>query len=334
MELLRIVAMFLVLLVHASGAALDTTIIKQIDSTQIGAFSRSLIYSFSIISVNVFILLSGWYGIHAKVKRLTEFIFQCLFFVCVTLAIAVGFSYTQQPSVHDLISAFMLNNYWFCRAYIILYIMTPALNAMAEKCPQSQFKKVLIAFFIMQTIYGWLSRGTTWYELGYSPLSFMGLYLLARYMRLYRPKWSTLNIKWNLILFVTIVVINTLLYKTYSGKIYLKFNVYSSPMVIAAAVLFLLSFTKISLRSRFINWIASSCFAVYLLHMGYGFDIYKYGISRCYQTGNTLSFIVCVFLFMILVFVVAVLIDKVRIRLWNTIIKTKWIHALRERIEQ
>ena len=43
-------------------------------------------------------------------------------------------------------------------------------------------------------------------------------------------------------------------------------NHYDSPFAILAALYFLLAFSKMNFQSRAINWMASSAFAIYLIH--------------------------------------------------------------------
>ena len=65
------------------------------------------------------------------------------------------------------------------------------LNAFVETAPRVVFKKVLIAYFTLLIVCGWLfPESVTYISLGFSPLSFIGLYLLARYVNLYRPKFT------------------------------------------------------------------------------------------------------------------------------------------------
>ena len=80
MELLRIIAMILVMIVHANFRALPIPSVEDCNIECGSSFLRFFTESFSIICVNLFILLSGWYGIKFKINRLIEFIFQVLFF--------------------------------------------------------------------------------------------------------------------------------------------------------------------------------------------------------------------------------------------------------------
>ena len=80
----------------------------------------------------------------------------------------------------------MLNWNWFIKAYLGLYIIAPVLNAFVNNAEKKAFQKVLLSFFIFQTAYSWISGGAVFFEGGYSTMSFIGLYLLARYVKLHQ----------------------------------------------------------------------------------------------------------------------------------------------------
>ncbi len=78
-ELLRIIAMLLVMITHATFLSLGIPTHEDSISTPYNSFGIFLSQSFSTVCVNIFILLSGWFGIKANLKRFSEFIFQLFF---------------------------------------------------------------------------------------------------------------------------------------------------------------------------------------------------------------------------------------------------------------
>ena len=87
MELLRIVSMLLVLLVHADYLSLGAPTTEDVATHPTESFMKMLVYSISTVCVNCFVLLSGWYGIRPKLKRLGEFLFQVIFICGTSLSI-------------------------------------------------------------------------------------------------------------------------------------------------------------------------------------------------------------------------------------------------------
>ncbi len=317
MELLRIVAMLLVCVVHANFRALPVPTYEEVYTNVSSYILRYFTESISIICVNLFVLLSGWYGLQLKLGRLKELILQVLFF---SLLGAVIY-YAMHPyefSFKEAISNILLSgrwDYWFVKSYLGLYIFAPVLNAFVAYADKKQYQTVLIVFFMFQTIYAFIFwDGASYLQNGYSALSFMGLYLLARYVRLYPLRIWQLPRAYDLAIYVGISLFTTLAafilqrYNLPTGNLYY----YSSPLVIVSALHFMLFFTKIHFQSGVVNWIAGSTFAVYLLHSNpYLASKYYDDVIMCwYQELPLWPFLLHVISFILTVFIIAVLLDK------------------------
>lgn len=321
-ELLRIVSMILVLVSHASYTSLGSPTQVEVSFSFESAFLRGLSESLSEVCVNAFILVSGWYGIKVRAIRFVELIFQVLFVSVFIYMVMRLLGLTPSYNVNEWIELLLIKHrgYWFVKAYIILYFFASVLNIFVENVSRKQLKAFLIAFFIVQTIYGFYHYGG-WYAGGYSPLSFMGLYLLARYMRAYPNKYSQLNkfVDLSLYLFISVFTAICSLALTY---IYDKGGtvlfLYSSPLVILSSVFFFLFFTKLSFHNRIVNWVASSCFVVYLVHNSPNifYPYYIDVIKQWFETETRLFFLLYTIGLMAAYFEFSILYDKVRIMMW------------------
>lgn len=269
-ELLRIISILLVMALHADYLALSPPSQSEISTTLGTAFARGYVEGLSCVCVNVFILISGWFGIHLKIRRIFELIFQIWFISFVVLGILWFAGLTGEIGVKEWINLLLMKSggYWFVRAYLLLYIFSPILNAFVENSHQQLIKNTLISFYIMQTVFGFYNSDV-WFSEGYSPLSFMGLYVLGRYMKLYPNKWMENKPIIDIVIFFTISAFTTVcalaLTSLFPKGATIMF-LYSSPFVITASIFLFLSFTKITMHSRVINWIATSSFAAYLVH--------------------------------------------------------------------
>lgn len=324
-ELLRIISMILVLVTHACYTSLGAPSQEDIITDYGSSVLRGVCESFSEICVNVFILISGWYGIRVKAIRFVGLIFQVLF-ICIilyVLLLSIGFTETLNTSKWIELLLFKCGTYWFIRSYIILYIFAPILNAFADCCTKHQLKSFLVVFYVLQTVYGFYNSGG-WFSSGYSPLSFMGLYLLARYIRLYPNKYVQYHRRIDMTLYTIVSLFTAFcsLSLTYVfGKGGTLLFQYSSPLVIISSVYFFLYFTKLTINSNFINWISSSCFAAYILHCSPLIfrSYYTEVIHGWFVLETTMYFFVKTTILIICYFVVAILIDKVRIVIWRKI---------------
>lgn len=324
MELLRILAILGVLVVHADFFALGVPTKEECISAPLVSTWRFIIENMTIISVNLFVLLSGWYGIHPKRKRLLEFLFQILFFNILFFGIYTIISPEKTLTRDGIGSIFMLDErFWFVKAYLLLYLISPILNSYLEKAPQKQFKWILICFFLFQTVYGWLFPSVSWFKYGYSTISFIFIYLLASFLRKYRIQIG--GGKSLIVIYVIFVFLNSVLSfaSVYLNRSYYieRLIAYNSPMVIIASVAMFLYFTKIHLKSGLINMVAISSFAAFLFHANHFFveEVYRPWLKEWFATDTFTLFSIKALVFIVLIFVLSIILDKIRIKVWKQI---------------
>lgn len=327
MELLRIVAMFLVLIVHADFAALGHPTYEQVVNETAVTLWRYIFEGLAIVCVNVFVLLSGWFGIRPSIKGFSKFIFQVFFFSLALYLFGWGMDWnelTWKGWIETL--TFSSPLYWFIVSYIGLYILSPVLNAYIEKAKASELGWTLVLFYIFQTLYGCLLGDEyTIFKNGYSTLSFVGLYLLAQYVRKFQPKWSQWNKMYDMGIYLVLSILIALI--GFFG-IYFRIDglntqllAYSDPIVIASSLYLLLFFTKINIQSSVINFISASSFAVFLLHLNpnFYFKAFKEPIQFMDTTYPPLQLLGIITAFLIAIFILSIIVDQIRIILWNAI---------------
>lgn len=320
-ELLRILAMFLVLVVHAAFFSTGHPSAEEFYCNPIASFTRTAFESVSIVCVNVFILISGWFGIKPSVKGLSNFLFQCAFFLFGIYTFLV-LTRNVSLSLMGIAGCFCLTHWnWFIKAYVALYLLAPILNIFIEKTSKKQFKSTLTAFFIFQTIWGW-SGAARFIEFGYSCFSFIGLYLLARYLKIYGAgKLSN----WGGASYIVMAVLNTIGY-----YINVRFHIlpdiyaYINPMVIFGSLGLLLFFDRVRIKpNKTINWIAKSAFAVFLLHTNPNIivDVFQRDVQEIYSRHSCIECVALILGYLLIIYMIAILIDQPRKYLWNLISK-------------
>lgn len=327
MELLRITAMLLVVLFHIDFINFN------FPENQLDIFNQPLSAYLKIwgvcatyTCVDIFILLSGWYGIHPKKSRFLEFIFQVLFYSSISYALFLIFDEDVKFSWNFLIHILITDDYWFIPVYIILYCFAPVLNYFAENASKQQFAITIIACLILQSLYGWISPKEMGFLEGRSPFSFFILYLLARYIHLHAEHLRNLNKKRCSVFFVlTVSITAAIAFVSYfKGIPYIIDTIFkfSSLLTIAASVLVVVFFYQWKIRySKLINWIGRSCFAVFLVHCFPYFsdNIFHSTIMNLYNQFTGITFAVLVALFVISIYILSILMDQLRILIWNSI---------------
>ena len=261
-ELLRFVAMTMVLLVHANYLSLGRPTPEAISSAPVNSFVQSFAQQICIICVNLFILISGWFKIKASFKGLASFLFQVLFY---NVLIICAFYCTDNPISPKLILV-TLHNYWFVPAYLILYTISPVLNSFIENATRKQYLMVIATFFLWETMFGWATNvDSASFKGGYSVMSFIGLYLLAGFLRNHCPWRFKISAKKTFLLYLLFTIIPVAIFIITKKRF--EDTSYCSPFVIAASAFFFLTFDKIKLSNSFVNSLGKSAFAIYLIHM-------------------------------------------------------------------
>lgn len=105
-------------------------------------WGRILQQGISIVAVDVFVLISGWFSIKPKTKSICSFLFQIAFLQILSYAVFVsaGFVEFSKESFKDLM---MLKPFqgWFIKAYLLLYIISPVLNTFVENASKRILRK-------------------------------------------------------------------------------------------------------------------------------------------------------------------------------------------------
>lgn len=321
MELLRIVAMFLVLVVHADFWSLGNPTPSACRQSPLMAYGQFFWGSVSMVCVNAFVLLSGWFGIKPKWSSFCAFLFQCLFFI---FGIYILFVCLGKIPLSWIGVSNCFHNWWFIVSYIGLYVLSPMINAFVDNSEKIVIRNFLIAFFMFQTIFAYCSKAAPFLSTGCNSMSFVGLYVLARYVRMYPSRLTMLSTwtYWGIFLLITLSSSISAYLCTYMGYDFLigRFYTYVSPFVIIPALILVLSFSRLNFSSKVVNWLAVSCFAVYLLHMHPCLvDYYANMVRYIVDSNNGFMVLLYLFLFMSMVFLLSVLIDKIRLCIWKVI---------------
>lgn len=322
-ELLRILSMIMVLVIHGFMGALGDPTREEIITTPAFTITRTMMVACCVGATNVFVLISGWFGINFRWKSLAKLLFQCFFFSFGILVVLKALNLIDLGIVKGIYRCLFLKagDAWFVKAYIGMFIFAPVLNSFVQYATKRQIEFVLVSFYLFQTIYGWITNGAPFFEMGFSSISFMGLYILARYVRIYKPFWTKYKIHNDAIIYITttLVIFAIMLGSSYFqySSIFFLCHKNTSPFTIIAALYLLLIFSKFSFTNKFINNVASSCFAVFLMHFMI-FNKYIYtSINFIAHNYSYLPSIFLIFLLLLVFFTVSILIDKVRLFCWN-----------------
>lgn len=319
-ELLRIVAMMFVLLSHSYLRINSNPPSEGIDSNCIKSFFDVLLSCVATTGVDIFIAISGWFGINYKPQGLLKYIFQVLFILLLVSSFAIAMHIVSFDTGFIKVCLTFYEGYWFVVGYLGLYIISPILNSFIESATKNEYKVVLISFYIFQCYYSWLSAWYDYYN-GFSVLLFAGIYLTTAYLRKYPISWLDKHpIK---ILVGVVLIMTTIAYTSHllSGH-YARQIRDDNPLVTLISILFLFAFKQLHFHNRLINWFATSCFTVYLI--SYHPSVYPYFMSimqKLYDNCHGLLYGITMVLALLSVYAICTIVDQLRVFTWNGLSK-------------
>lgn len=261
-ELIRIIAQYMIVLYH-----ILLTIVYPY--TNLPFFKA--IWLPLHIGVPLFVLISGYFGIKADVKRLIVLL-GIIFVLQVPLEILDTFR--MNGGVKDYLGIlFFVSNtpFWFIRTYFFLFLFSPIINYYLKNITDFNRIVLLAILFILSHYEGTLGFDPSLIE-GYCLTTFLFFYVLGDTLHHYKERWLQLPSKVFMAVFLiynTIIVVFFTLYGDQEGVafIYTRFFFsYQSIGLLISSILFFMAIGGLKIQSKLINRIGKSSLAIYMLH--------------------------------------------------------------------
>lgn len=293
-EVLRIIAMIMIVCLHylSKGGLLGNPARADITAT---GYMVWLIEAFCLVAVNVYVLISGYFGIDTfregmkltskdVVKRPFK-IWRQVFFYSAVIGIFAFAAGIQEFDIYQLfmyIFPIVTEHYWFATSYVILCLLMPFLNAgfahLDRKGVRSLILGLLVLFGVSKTV---IPMQLPWDKYGYDHLWFVILYLTGAYIRRYgigrikgRVRAFCVYLISELLIFASFIVIRAVFFKT--GRLEDMINygyTYNYLFCYTGAIGLFLTFAqqegRVSGLEKFrksIELFSGATFGVYLLH--------------------------------------------------------------------
>ena len=262
-ELYRIIATFTVLIVHFNGWFVGGMRGFDFHHPTLFGAGQMIIEALTCICVNMFLIISGYFGIRLK---LTSVLRLCLLLVFIyvpfyIVEVLVGGAF----SIKSLLGCFFVisRSGYFIQGYLMLMFFSPVLNAFIEKHGRQILPWTLcfvVIEFWFETVRGIENFG---FNKGYSIIYFVLMYMIARCIALNKEKLLTLPMKCYVLgyLFCTIIICFM-----YVGGLECSFA-YSNPIVIVSSICSFVPFMYRDWHNRLVNWVAGGTLAVYIIQV-------------------------------------------------------------------
>ena len=263
-ELLRIVAMFFVVIVHCNGWLVGG-LPNNFDETNISIFrsSQAIIQAFTCTCVNLFLLISSYFGLNLKFKSIMKIIM-------VLISVSIPFYFVnciaeEQFSARKLLTRLMVisRSGYFVECYLLLMFFSPLLNAFIKEQGRRVITWVLL-FWAIEVYFEFIIHDEDLgFKNGYSFIHFVLIYMIGRSLYIYKEKLHSIE---SFKYMMSYILCTCIIFMSYMFFDMLSAFSYCSPFNIIASCSIFVLFTKYTFYNRVINWVASSTFTVYIIH--------------------------------------------------------------------
>ena len=182
LELLRIIGLFLIFWMHGASSYVNNSL---------SAWLCIVIETIGNVGVPVFILISGYFGIRFKPKKLLQLDLMLIFYCWTGLALRFAWGDAAEYGMEQILSYVLPvigRNSWYFTCYFALAILSPFLNEFVEKLEKETFRRMLVLMLVIFSgITTFLFFDIT-QDGGKGIVNMTLLYLIGRYIRLYQDK--------------------------------------------------------------------------------------------------------------------------------------------------
>ena len=270
-ELLRIFAMFLIVLHHCNVHGIfdywnDNSLVLY----RINNFISLFLSSGGKVGVTLFVLLTGYFSSQQnfKLKKWLSVYLQMLFYsiLIFSFCFCVNPKYAQSNIIQ---SVFPLthNAYWFITSWLLLYSFSPLLNVILKSSSRKNIQNYLILGLII-----WIILPIFGINMDNSILIyFMYLYLLGGAIKLKLicfPKKILLFFFLSVLFFTMTMIASALFFWGDSINLWSLVGSFdlNTLYTLSVSLFIFYIFKDLKIKSPLIKWIASSMFGVYLVH--------------------------------------------------------------------
>lgn len=324
-ELLRIVAMAMIVAVHFSVSHSDIY-----SGNQAADFVNRYLYFSVVGGVDIFAIISGWVMCQRTPNpdRLLKIWVQCIFYNIILFCL-YNMTYSEFPWTKLLyfLQPISRNTYWYLTAYFGMFLFLPLINKSLQMLPQKDLCKILLFCFVLFSCQGTIFSQKDLYQLrkGFSVLWILICYvwgsclcLLFRKKKIRKTflKFCILGVH---VIFLLMSVIKSLqIYRL--NTILDSVALYISPLYLIYATSLLLLFEQISIENskikKIIYKIASTTLGIYIIQM-HPLVYRRIFNSKFYMHLALKDYLIEVLFVIIGVLILGCLLDLVRIKLFG-----------------
>ena len=211
-DLLRLVAMFMVVILHILGQG---GVLSNITGLTIKGEIYWSIEITCYCAVNVYAIISGYVGYQSnhKSSNIIKLCLQLVFYSIIITFVSIISAFIKNESISlGQIMLYLfptIDSYWYFSAYFCLFFFMPILNTVINNSDRHMLKKAGVVIFIIFCCWTQIYEQVSFRGKGYSVLWLSILYMLGAYIKKYDSfeKLSKRKCFVGYILFILITII-------------------------------------------------------------------------------------------------------------------------------
>lgn len=323
LELYRIVVMLLIVAHHyvVNSGLLDVMNEEPMSCNSIFFY---LFGAWGKTGINCFVLITGYFMCKSSIttQKFLKLLFEVLFYniLIYLLFVISGYETFSYNGFLQVIPAWYVAD-GFVSCFLLFYLCIPFLNILINNLDRKKHGLLILLSLFIYTIHASLPyMGVNMNYVSW----FIVLYFISSYIRLYPTKYDSNSLLWMICTFSCILlsvgsIIGILWLNVNYGKDIFPYRMLSDSNVILAlltAVCSFMWFKNINIRqNKFINMMGGSTFGVLLIHANS--DLMRKWLWQDLLDNvghyNDYYFWLRPILFVILIFFVGIIIDRIRI---------------------
>lgn len=279
-ELLRILCMYMIVVGHC---LFHGRVTAKLGYGTMNYLADYLIQSFSVVHVNCFVMLAGYFAIDKefRAQRLTRFWKQVAFYSVLIFLVYACFAGVGDGGVGagDLIHAILpisSASYWFASVYMGLILLMPFAGMLALKITKKQYQYLLVVLALFFSVNHMIFRVDTYGSYYGRELPwFLFLTFLAGYIKLHTKedrKYFWYGLAGYVICSLAVLASIYLSVETHQEDVEYFLN-YNSPLALLATMFLFLCVKNMPWKETKLDGlilkVASAAFGVYLIHDNY-----------------------------------------------------------------
>lgn len=312
-ELLRIVLMLLIIAGHIT---MFSGKLKDVGTTDY--YISNFLRSFTMVAVNAFVLLTGYFGSKRNWRKLFKLNLRVCFYTWVgfALAVALGVHTISLTKDIQLLLPVITKQYWYVTVYFVLCVFSPYLNVFLENVSPKLLKESLICswgvLYVIATLCFLINADQIVMDAGYGIVNFTYLYCLGYYIRHYYVDrhgaafWFGIYLLACLGTFFVNAGMSLIM-----GFYFNSMISYNTIFTLAGAIGLFMCFKNLNIKgNKVIYWLSKHSLSVYLIHMCPPISAYVFNSVLKISNFSSLPLAFAIIVLPVVIYMVSSIIDS------------------------